>query len=129
MIFDYFQQKVFTQSVQVDDIGNAYLRCSTSKGFEYYFASRTIMGKTSILKFGPCLPDVGFLVNGYSMFYKKIDYKENLIEKEINLLINDPKKEIEMVEVISLDEIETSLPALKEFFGSEEDLLSNEDMM
>ena len=46
------------------------------------------MGKTSILKFGPVCPDIEALLNEFSVDYKKIDYKETAVFKEINKFID-----------------------------------------
>ena len=55
----------------------------------YYIIVKTVMGKTSIIKFGPVCPDIDMLQNDFSVSYKKIDYKENLIEKEVDKFIKD----------------------------------------
>ena len=101
MIFEYSIQKTFNESIDVVDIGNTALRCHGSKLDFYYIILKTIMGKTSILKFGPVMPDIDVLFNDFTVSYKKIDYKENLIEKEVDKFINDYKKEITLVEEIT----------------------------
>ena len=101
MIFEYSVQKTFNESIDVVDIGNTALRCQGSKLDFYYIILKTIMGKTHILKFGPVMPDIDMLFNDFSVSYKKIDYKENLIEKEVDKFINDYKKEITLVEEIT----------------------------
>ena len=101
MIFEYSVQKTFNETIDVVDIGNTALRCHGSKLDFYYIILKTVMGKTSILKFGPIMPDIDVLFNDFTVSYKKIDYKENLIEKEVDKFINDYKKEITFVEEIT----------------------------
>ena len=100
MIFEYSVQKTFNESIDVVDIGNTALRCHGSKLDFYYIILKTVMGKTNIIKFGPVMPDIDVLFNDFTVSYKKIDYKENLIEKEVDKFINDYKKEITLVEEI-----------------------------
>lgn len=91
--FEYAPQEVFTKQLEVADIGNTCIRAETAEHTEMYLLTKTTMGKTAILKFGPILPDVReVLLEGFSVTYKKIDYKENNIIKEIRLFLNDAKK-------------------------------------
>ena len=101
MIFEYSVQKTFNESIDVVDIGNTALRCHGAKLDFYYIILKTVMGKTSILKFGPVMPDIDVLFNDFTVSYKKIDYKENAIEKEVDKFINDYKKGITLVEEVT----------------------------
>ena len=105
MIFGYDPQMMFTQSVDVVDIGNMTLRCTNSSQVEYYITTTTVFGKTSILKLGPILSDLPTLLNDFTVSYKKVDYKEPTICKEISKYIQDTKKEINMVEEITEEEL------------------------
>ena len=101
MIFEYSVQKTFNETIDVLDIGNTALRCHGRKLEFYYIILKTVMGKTSIIKFGPVMPDIEVLLNEFTVSYKKMDYKENLIEKEVDKFINDYKKDITLVEEIT----------------------------
>jgi hypothetical protein len=116
MIFEFSVQKTFTESIDVVDIGNTALRCISKNMDVYYIITKTIMGKTSILKFGPVCPDIEMLQNDFSVNYKKIDYKENLIFKEIDKFINDYKKEVSVVEEITEFEAWQDFPAVQQLF-------------
>ena len=116
MIFEYSVQKTFNETIDVVDIGNTALRCQGKKLDFYYIILKTVMGKTSILKFGPVMPDADVLFNDFSVTYKKIDYKENLIEKEVDKFINDYKKDIIMVDEITEYEAWLDFPPIKQFF-------------
>jgi hypothetical protein len=84
MIFDFSVQKTFNRSIDVVNIGNTALRCTNKQMDNYYLITKTIYGKTSILKFGPVCPDIETLINDFSVSYKKVDYKENVLFKEID---------------------------------------------
>jgi hypothetical protein len=116
MIFEYSVQRTFNESIDVVDIGNTALRCHGSKLDFYYIILKTIMGKTHILKFGPVMPDIDVLFNDFSVVYKKIDYKENLISKEVDKFINDYKKEITLVEEITEYDAWQDFPNIQQQF-------------
>lgn len=116
MIFEYSVQRTFNEIIDVADIGNTALRCYGKKLDLYYIILKTVMGKTSILKFGPIMPDIEVLFNDFSVSYKKIDYKENLIQKEVDKFINDYKKEVTKVEEITEYEAWQDFPPIQKWF-------------
>jgi len=114
-IFDFDPKKVFAQSIEVEDIGNCALRCTNPDFEDYYVAAQTVDGKTFILKFGPIIADLDSIDKEFNLSYKKIDYKEKIIEREINLLINDGKKGINQVEKIEVEEVLQMIPTSDKF--------------
>lgn len=116
MIFEFSIQKTFNQSIDVVDMGNTALRCTNTKLDEYYLIVKTIMGKTHFLKFGPVCSDLDVLLNDFSVSYKKVDYKETVIYKEIDKFINDFKKEIDKVEEITEYEALKAFPSIARLF-------------
>jgi hypothetical protein len=116
MVFEFSIQKTFNQSIDVVDVGNTALRCTNSHMDNYYIITRTVFGKTSVLKFGPVCPDIEALINDFSVSYKKVDYKENLLFKEIDKFLNDYKKEIETVEEITEFEAWEDFPQIRQYF-------------
>lgn len=117
MIFDYFVQKVFTQSIDIEDIGNMALCCTNKENASWYLITKTIMGKTSILTFGPVIIDLPILISGFKFEYEKIDYKEPKIHTFVSKYINDQKKEIEKVEEISDFEALEVFPNILELYN------------
>ena len=116
MIFEYSVQKTFNETIDVLDIGNTALRCHGRKLDFYYIILKTVMGKTHIMKFGPVTPDIDILTNDFTVSYKKMDYKENLIEKEVDKFINDYKKDITLVEEITEYEAWQDFPNIHDQF-------------
>ena len=116
MVFEYSVQRTFNEAIDVVDIGNTALKCVSSKLDEYYIILKTVMGKVSILKFGPVCSDLEVLLNDFSVSYKKIDYKEPAIAKEVDKFINDFKKEITSVAEITEYEAWQAFPAIQEQF-------------
>lgn len=118
MIFEFSVQKTFNQSIDVVDMGNTALRCVSKLMDNYYLVTKTIMGKTHIIKFGPVCSDIDVLLDDFFVNYKKIDYKEQAIYKEIDKFINDYKKEIETVEEITEYEAWQDFPQIKQQFDN-----------
>lgn len=116
MLFEYSVQKTFNQTIDVVDAGNTALKCTNRNMDNYYIIIKTIMGKTSILKYGPVCPDLEILIDDFSVSYKKFDYKESSIHKEIDRFINDYKKDIETVEEITEYEAWEAFPNIQEYF-------------
>ena len=118
MIFEFSVQKTFNESIDIVDMGNTALRCVNKFLNEYYMVIKTIMGKTHIIRFGPIFPEVDMLINDFSVSYKKIDYKESMLFKEIDKFINDYKKDIDTIEEITEYEAWEAFPNIKQLFDN-----------
>jgi hypothetical protein len=116
MIFEFAVQKTFNQSIDVVDIGNTALRCTNRHMQDYYIIINTVMGKVHIIKFGPVCPDLDCLQEDFAVSYKKLDYKETAICKEIDKFINDFKKEIDNIEELTDFEAWQAFPPVQQYF-------------
>lgn len=116
MIFEFSVQKTFNQSIDIVDIGNTALCCTNRFMENYFLIIKTVMGKTSIIRYGPICADLSILLNDFSVGYKKIDYKETVIRKEIDKFINDYKKEIDTIEEITEYEAWKDFPPIQQYF-------------
>ena len=112
MILDYDLQKTYQKSLDIVDLGNTVLVCENNRNELYYIIIRTELGKTALFKIGPVFPDLEALLDGFNVSFKRVDYKEKTIEKDLMLFINDPKKGIEKVEEYLPEEILPQLPDL-----------------
>lgn len=116
MVFEFSVQKTFNQSIDVVDMGNTALRCTNKLMDSYYLITKTVMGKTYFIKFGPVCSDLEVLLDDFSVSYKKIDYKEGAIYKEIDKFINDFKKEIDTIEEVTEYEAWQDFPKIQQYF-------------
>lgn len=116
MVFEFSAQKTFTDAIDIVDIGNTVLRCENNKQLMYYLITKTVFGKTSILKYGPICPDLETLIDDFSVSFKRVDYKETTICREIDKFINDFKKEISSIEEITEYEAWQEFPNIKQSF-------------
>lgn len=110
MEYEYSMQKVFNQTVQVEDRGNCCLECESADGGFYYLRTQSVAGFTYVLKFGPVEPDLDFLDGDFSLEYRKIKYNEKGIDREIVNFINDYKKAIVNVAEVEHDEALEHVP-------------------
>lgn len=117
MLIDYSATKTFTQTLQIDDIGNCAIRGEGSfrdgkvtwPG-DYYLVIKTVMGRTVFMKWGPLMPDFTALPNTFKLEVKTCQYKEGTIVKEIESFINDGLKGIHDAEQILPEEALEFLP-------------------
>lgn len=114
-LIDFDLQKTYAQSIEIEDLGNCALRGSNGAFEDYYIVAQTVMGKTSILAFGPILTDVETIQEDFNLSFKKIDYKEKNITNEINKFINDVRKGIKQVEAISIEDALRTIPTYEAF--------------
>jgi hypothetical protein len=118
MIFEFDQQPVFMQNIDIEDIGNVALRCSNTKLRDYYIIIKTYLGKTALISYGPVVSDVNALIDNMSLTFKKFDYKELTIEREIEKFINDGRSMINHVEIVQELEALAHLPSAESFINS-----------
>ena len=118
MLFDYSATKTFNQTLQIDDIGNCAIRGEgTFRDGRFTFAGdynmiiKTIMGKTTFIKWGPLMPDLDNLPNSFKLEVKTAAYKEATVAKEIQSFINDGFKGIQAAVEILPEEAIDYLPA------------------
>ena len=123
MIFEFKPEMCYMEQLDVEDIGNVCIRATSEHELEYYIITKTILGKTFILKFGPILPDLQALWSGVSVNFNKIDYKEGKIIKEISTMLNNsnPKDKIAKAEVITEYEAFSIFPDIIELYKNTED--------
>lgn len=118
MVFEFSAQRTFLESIDIIDIGNTALRCSDQNMNEFYLITKTVFGKTAILKFGGVCPDIDALLDDFTVSYKKIDYRENKISSEISKFINDPKRSITSVEEITEYELWHAFPQIQQLYNN-----------
>ena len=116
-IYEYNATKTFTAALEVDDPGNcaicAHGYYQIAPGIkmpgDYYMIFKTIMGQTTLLKWGPVtgMPD---LPGGYSVSVTEFKYKESTIDRNIKLMLNDGLKFIYEAAEVKEDEAFAHLP-------------------
>lgn len=104
MVFEFNNQFLPQNSIDIDRIGEFAIECSNEQGFYYFLVVKTSLGTTTIASCGPLVPDVVLLPNGYETSLIRIKSEDSKIEKEITKWLNDRKKCIIEARQISIDD-------------------------
>ena len=113
MIIDYAPDRVFTKALDIVDPGNCAIRCVDKEGLEYYVVVKTILGNTSVLKFGPVIPDIGTLEPNFKVEFFAIDFDEDKIESDVGKFVNDGRRKIVDLVTIEPEEALAVFPDIK----------------
>lgn len=106
MTFDYLQRITVNAQLDVDNIGQCFILGRNDLGEEYYLITRTTLGFTEVITYGPVCPEIGILPVNVSMYYTRFEFSQRKIENLIDRFLNDGKKGITQAEVASFDSIE-----------------------
>lgn len=117
MLIDYSVQRTFDATLVLEDPGNCAILCHGEYRdgkfvcpADWFMIIKTIMGITTIIKWGPIEPGIVELPGAFSLNVKRMNYKELAIKKDITQFINDPAKAITAAEVIEEDVAFEKLP-------------------
>lgn len=100
MIFEFDQALKAQQSLEIGNIGDFAIEASNDEGFYYYLLVKTTLGSSTIITYGPIVPDINLLPSGFSTTLERIPYKEPKIIGKINYFLNDKKKITKAKEVL-----------------------------
>ena len=105
MTFDYLERVVVDGQLEVEDIGQCAIQANNDLGEEYYLITKTELGWTELLDYGPFVPDLELLPINYNIKYSRIEYNQSKIERAIDKFLNDPKRCITQAKVVCIEEI------------------------
>jgi len=100
MTFEYLQRVVVEAQIDVDNIGECALRGRNDLGEEFYLVTRSDMGWTELIQFGPVSPECEILPFNISLTYNRFEFNQTRIMKAIEKFLNDPKKLITQADVV-----------------------------
>ena len=109
MNFEYMKVSTSMDSIEVEDIGNVYIRASNDAADEWYMSIQTSLGWVEVKQFGPLKIDGEGLGLFFNYIYQKFEYSEKKLFKLISDFINNPKKAITVAEIISKSDFEEKL--------------------
>lgn len=123
-LIEYSKVETFDKVIDIVDIGNTSLEIETTEGFYYYLLTKTVMGKTLILTFGPIFEEASLFLKDFNLNCKIVDYKEQIIIKIINKYVNTPliAKNITNVQELTDYELLQKIPDVEQIianFGKE----------
>lgn len=104
MTFEYMKVTTSMDSVDIEDIGNVCIKVSNDEGVEWLLQIHTSLGWVIVKQFGPVKLNSSDIDNFFYFSRQKFEYNEKRLYKLIDEFINNSKKGITTVEIIS-DEI------------------------
>lgn len=123
MILDYDMEKAYAKSLEIEDIGNVSLRCTTKSFDAYYISTQTIAGKTYVLTLGPVNPDLTPgepLMDGIGLSYTVMDFSDKALKKTLDKFVNNAKIGIDQVDEVDFTEVLEMIPLKESFIAVQE---------
>lgn len=115
MQFEFNQQLMPQNLVEIEEIGQFGLEGWNSEGYYWYLIIRTCLGTATVATCGPVVPDIELLPSGFKMTLDKMPYKEEKLAKTISYFLNDRSKCLTEARVIPIDEAISQFRELKDY--------------
>ena len=109
--FEYMHVMTAMDSIDIEDIGSCCLHAFNDDGYEFWFISKTTLGITKIIFFGPILVDTNDIDN-IELVCSTINYDEKKIIKIIEKWLTSTKRVITQVFESSEEEFKNRLKEL-----------------
>lgn len=120
MNFEYFYTKQSIGNIEIEDIGNCAIEAFNDDGLNFYLVVRTSMGTTNIFTFGPIWLDLEMFPANVNCTFKRIEFNEKKISREIQSFLNDPKSKITQAFEIDTDEALSKCRSIIEYMKNPE---------
>lgn len=88
MDFPYAPEQTYFGLLSIEDIGQCALVASKDDEAEYYLVIKTTLGESSIMEYGPIVPDIPLLPKKVSCAFDRIDYSEDQLIKRITKFLS-----------------------------------------
>lgn len=102
--FEFNNQLMPQSLVDIENIGDFAIEASNDQGEFWYLVVRTLLGTVTLASCGPLVPDVELLPSGYSCVLNRMEYKEDRLEKTINVWLNDRSKLLTQAKILPIEE-------------------------
>lgn len=114
MTFEYLYKLTPQDSIDIEDMGNVIIQANNDDADEWYLSISTKLGWTTVKDYGPLTIDDDSLGYSFSFNYKRFEYSEQKIYKLIDFWLNDKKKNITQLRLITKQEFDKRLKGLKD---------------
>ncbi len=115
MNFPYLIQTTATADIEIENIGNVCLCANNDVAEEWYLYIHTVLGRTTIIEFGPVESDIDELPDFVSFTYSKIDFNEKKLDGIIDKFLNNPKRVITQVTEIDAETFKSRIKDIKRY--------------
>jgi hypothetical protein len=105
--FGYNQETIFSKELDIDELGQVALEAKDSESMFYYLIIRTSLGQSSIVEYGPVVPDIAILPDFTEIKFQRVDFNELKIKQIIKRFLmprNKGKNKIEDVIQINVND-------------------------
>lgn len=100
--FKFNNYKTALNEITIPAVGDFVIEAiNEDDQFYYYLLVKTYLGTTNIYWYGPIIPDINELLDKYSCNYFKMSYNEKKLNSFIDKWLNDSKKKISAVNIIT----------------------------
>ena len=79
----------YNNELEIENVGNVCIEAIDNAGQNYYLIIRTSLGVTTIVEFGPVVPDIDLLPKSTRIEFKRMGYKEETLHKIIAKFLSD----------------------------------------
>lgn len=113
--FDYDFHLTPMDSFDVEDIGNCCISASNDVGEFYFFISRTVLGITRIMEYGP-FKDGSFPLHA-EWFFDQFDYNEKKLYNRIDKFLNNRNRVITQVSEEKYEDVKDKIINFMEYLN------------
>ena len=106
MKFDYACTIMVNGQIDIDNIGDCVLVARNAQSEEWYLLVKTVLGWTSVVEFGPVVPDIDMLTKSTTCKYSRFEFSEGRLIKIIDKFLNDGSRMITQVSISDIEEVE-----------------------
>lgn len=115
MKFEYAFTLQANADIEIEDIGNCCISVTNSLYHEYILIIKTRYGTTEVIEYGPLQIDSTELLSKVYYSYNRFDFNDGKITRLIDNFINDTKKFVTQVELISVDTAKSRIKDLVQY--------------
>jgi hypothetical protein len=105
--FGYSSETIYARELDIDELGQVALEAKDSESMFYYLIIRTALGQSSIVEYGPVVPDIDLLPDFTEIKFQRIEFNEVKLTKIIRSFLaprNKGKNKIEDAIQINVDD-------------------------
>ena len=104
MTFEFNQQLMPQNLIDIENIGDFALEGINDEGTFWYLIVKTSLGVSTLASCGPVVPDINLLPSGYCTYLCRMEYKEDKLAKQINMWLNDKSKKLTQANIIEIED-------------------------
>ena len=117
MKYDYHYLMTATSQLEIEDQGQCCIQAIDVVGQYYFLIIQTKLGKTSVLEYGPIIPDIDTLPPKLSYFYTEFDFNSKKIDSIIDKFLSKNLQE-DGASLITIEEAREMIKNPIDYFSS-----------